>query len=135
MIKILTQCPVCDGSLKAIKLKCESCGTIIENSFDFPPLMRLGKEHMEFAEVFLRCRGNIKDVEKELGISYPTVRAKLDQVIEALGEGSTGKRFPSNAKEVSSTQQQEILQQLEDGLITAEEAVISLENIKIGGFR
>lgn len=124
MIKILTQCPVCDGSLKAIKLKCESCGTVIENSFDFPPLMRLSRENMEFAEVFLLCRGNIKDVEKELGISYPTVRAKLDQVIESLA-----------VSKKSSDLQVDILQQLEDGIITAEEAVVSLENIKRGGLR
>lgn len=133
MIKILTRCPVCEGSLKAVKLKCDSCGTVIENSFDFPPLMKLNKEHMEFAEVFLRCRGNIKDVEKELSISYPTVRAKLDQVIEALSEGRPVKRSDVEA-EKASTMQENILQQLEDGLITAEEAVESLENIKKGEF-
>lgn len=134
MIKILTRCPVCEGCLKAVKLKCESCGTVIENSFDFPPLMRLSKEHMEFAEVFLRSRGNIKDVEKELGISYPTVRAKLDQVIDALSDGSTRRPAPPGAETVS-TQQEEILKLLEDGEITAEEAVASLENIQKGGFK
>ncbi len=133
MIKILTRCPVCEGSLKAIKLKCESCGTVIENSFDFPPLMKLSKEHMEFAEVFLKCRGNIKDVEKELGISYPTVRAKLDQVIEALSDGKTV--ISDRQAEVANTFQKDILQQLEEGLITAEEAVSSLEGIKKGGLR
>lgn len=132
MIIILTQCPVCEGRLKAVKLKCDSCGTVIENSFDFPPLMQLSKEHLEFAEVFLRCRGNIKDVEKELGISYPTVRAKLDQVIDALTDGRPSKRrdIPS---ELANSQQEEILLQLEEGKITPEEAVASLENIKKGG--
>lgn len=135
MIKILTQCPVCEGRLKAVKLKCENCATVIENSFDFPPLMRLNKEYMEFAEVFLRCRGNIKDVEKELGISYPTVRAKLDQVIEALGDSKTKRSNGLYAEEESAVHRQDILQQLEEGLITAEEAVIALENVKIGGLR
>lgn len=134
MIKILTRCPVCEGCLKAVRLKCDSCGTVIENSFDFPPLMRLSKEHMEFAEVFLRSRGNIKDVEKELGISYPTVRAKLDQVIEALSDGSpVPKAQPPSP--MTASQQDEILQQLEEGIITAEEAVVSLENITKGGLR
>ncbi len=133
MIKILTRCPVCEGSLKAVKLKCDSCGTVIENSFGFPPLMQLSKEHMEFAEVFLRCRGNIKDVEKELGISYPTVRAKLDQVIESLSDGKPIKR--DNPTEVANILQKDILLQLEEGLITAEEAVLSLEDIKKGGLQ
>ncbi len=131
MIKILTQCPVCEGNLKAVKLKCDSCGTVIENSFDFPPLMKLTKEHMEFAEVFLRCRGNIKDVERELGISYPTVRAKLDQVIEALSDGRPQKATAALSEKASSLQE-EILQRLEEGLITAEDAVEALENIKKG---
>lgn len=133
MIKILTRCPVCEGGLKAVKLKCESCGTVIENSFDFPPLMQLSKENMEFAEVFLRCRGNIKDVEKELGISYPTVRAKLDQVIESLYDGKSIRT--NNQTEAVNTLQKDILQQLEEGLITAEQAVSSLEEIWKGGLQ
>jgi len=134
MIKILTRCPVCEGYLKAVKLKCDSCSTVIENSFDFPPLMKLSKDHMDFAEVFLRCRGNIKDVEKELGISYPTVRAKLDQVIEALSDGKPMKKDES-AKEVSDRLQAEVLQQLEEGLITPEEAIAAMENMKKGELR
>lgn len=132
MIKILTQCPVCEGSLKAVKLKCEACGTVIENSFDFPPLMRLSREHMDFAEVFLRCRGNIKDVERELGISYPTVRAKLDLVIDALTDGVPIKKRDVG-KAVSDQLQAEVLKQLEEGSISAEEAISTLEAIKKGG--
>ena len=134
MIKILTRCPVCDGGLKAVRLKCDACGTVIENSFDFPPIMKLSREHMEFAEVFIRCRGNIKDVEKELGISYPTVRAKLDQVIDALSDGKPMKRDTELA-DIAATVQENILRQLEEGLISAEEALESLESIKKGEFQ
>lgn len=130
MIKVLTRCPVCDGRLKAVRLQCGSCGTVIENSFDFPPLMQLSRDHMEFAEVFLRCRGNIKDVEKELGISYPTVRAKLDQVIEGLGPGHPAVR--SRSPEIGAQEKAAVLKKLEDGEISPEEALETLEGLKKG---
>jgi len=121
MIKILTKCPVCEGNLKAVKLKCETCGTVIENSFDFPKLLMLSREQLEFVTVFLKCRGNIKDVERELGISYPTVRLKLDQIVEIMKDD-----VASNAK----TSRQEILDKIEGGQISPEEAVTLLNNLK-----
>jgi hypothetical protein len=119
MIRVLTKCPVCNGKLKAVKLSCQSCGTVIENTFDFPPLLGLSREQLEFVEVFIKSRGNIKDVEKELSISYPTVRAKLDQVIEAL-EGNQ----PQTKKAAAKTEKQkEIINALERGEISPEEAL------------
>ena len=120
MIRILTRCPVCEGSLKAVKLKCQDCGTVIENTFDFPALLSMPRENLEFVEVFLKCRGNIKDVERELGLSYPTVRAKLDQVIELL-EGPS--KISMQGKATSTTKQKDIVSQLERGEITPEEAL------------
>lgn len=125
MIRVLTQCPVCDGRLKAIKLRCDTCSTVIENSFDFPGLLQLSKEQLDFVEVFVLCRGNIKDVEKELGISYPTVRAKLDGVVEVL---QTGKK--SSATTVRGSHDRgkiaAIIQQLEDGELTPDEAITKM---------
>lgn len=121
MINILTKCPVCEGNLKAVKLKCDTCGTVIENSFDFPKLLQLTKDQLEFVTVFLKNRGNIKDVEKELGISYPTVRAKLDQIIELIGSEGASKRRASG---------EDILNKVENGDITADEAIMLLNNIK-----
>ncbi len=123
MIRVLTKCPVCDGKLKAVKLSCQSCGTVIENTFDFPPLLGLSREQLEFVEVFIKSRGNIKDVEKELGISYPTVRAKLDQVIEALEADHPKKRRPG----VKAEKQKEVLDALERGEISPEEAMEMLK--------
>ena len=120
MIKVLTRCPVCEGHLKAVKLKCQSCGTVIENTFDFPKLMSLTREQLEFVEVFIKSRGNIKDVERELGISYPTVRAKLDQVIELLEGPSKSSVTRSEAK---LDKQKTVIEQLERGEITPEEAI------------
>jgi hypothetical protein len=112
--KVISKCPVCSTKLKIAKLKCNKCGTVIENEFEFSKFEYLSPEQLGFMEVFLKCRGNIKDVEKELGISYPTVRAKLDEVVSALGY--TVVKKPSIGSK-------EILDMLEKGEITAEQAV------------
>ena len=112
--KIITKCPICNSNLTVAKLKCKKCGTIIENEFELSKLSYLNPEQLKFIEVFLQCRGNIKDVEKEMGISYPTVRSKLDEVITALGY-SVEKKISSNSTD--------IIDRLEKGEISAEEAV------------
>lgn len=112
--KVITKCPVCNSNLIVERLRCKKCGTIIENEFELSKLSYLSSEQLKFIEVFLQCRGNIKDVEKELGISYPTVRSKLDEVITAMG-------FSIDKKvQVDST---DIIDRLEKGEISAEEAV------------
>jgi len=112
--KVISKCPICSSNLKIIKLKCNKCGTVIENDFEFSKFEFLEEEHLSFIEVFLKCRGNIKDVEKELGISYPTVRAKLDEVVAALGYTDVKK---------TSTNNKEIIDMLEKGEISPEQAI------------
>ncbi|OLN28694.1 hypothetical protein DSOL_3929 [Desulfosporosinus metallidurans] len=76
-------------------------------------------------EAFIKCRGNIKEVEKELGISYPTVRSRLDSVIEALGYGVDKEKEPENNvvnPHEESLRRQEIMEALERGEISAQEA-------------
>ncbi len=113
--KVISKCPICSAELHIIKLKCDNCGTVIENDFEFSKFECLSEEHLGFIEVFLKCRGNIKDVEKELGISYPTVRSKLDEVVSALG-------YSTEAKKIS-TSSTEILDMLEKGDISPEQAI------------
>jgi len=115
MYKIITSCPVCNKQMKATRLKCSSCKTIIENEFEFSRFDYLSNEQLKFIEVFIMCRGNIKDVEKQLGISYPTVRAKLDEVIKALG-------YKNNLKPLK-TATSDVLEELEKGSISPEEAI------------
>nr|WP_318798412.1 DUF2089 domain-containing protein [Clostridium sp. A1-XYC3] len=112
--RVISKCPVCNSKLKIAKLRCSKCSTVIENDFEFSKFEYLNEEYLNFMEVFLKCRGNIKDVEKELGISYPTVRAKLDEVVSALGY-SVVKKPTVGSKE--------ILDMLEKGEISAEQAV------------
>jgi hypothetical protein len=110
-------CPVCGGQLLVTRLSCHHCQTRLEGEFDFCKFSRLPVEQREFVEVFIKCRGNIKDVEKELGISYPTVRNRLDAVIEALGY-----RVEKVEDTGKQDYRQEVLQALENGEITAAEA-------------
>ncbi|MFL0194025.1 DUF2089 domain-containing protein [Clostridium sp. WILCCON 0269] len=112
--RVISKCPICNSKLNVIKLRCNKCGTVIENNFEFSKFEYLEEEHLNFMEVFLKCRGNIKDVEKELGISYPTVRAKLDEVVSALGYTVAKKPTSSN---------KEIIDMLEKGEISAEQAI------------
>jgi hypothetical protein len=76
---------VCGDSLRIARLECDACHTAIEGDFDNGRLGRLTREQLAFVEVFLECRGKIKDVEERLGLSYPTVVARLEQVVSALG--------------------------------------------------
>jgi hypothetical protein len=78
-------CPVCGGTYVVTQLQCEGCSSRLEGRFGTGRLSSLNGEQTAFVEVFLSCRGNIKEVEKALGISYPTVRARLDDALEAMG--------------------------------------------------
>lgn len=113
--EVLGVCPVCESNLKVNELGCRRCGTSIKGEFDLCKFCYLTKEQKYFVEVFIKNRGNIKEIEKELGISYPTVRRNLDNVIEALGYN------PGASEEVLN--KKEILERLSKGEITSDEAL------------
>lgn len=119
-------CPVCGHELSVTRLSCTFCPTKLEGDFTSCKFCQLPNEQREFIEVFIKCRGNIKDVEKELGISYPTVRNRLDSAIEALGY-----RVEKDDSEVDDEkkQRQEILDALERGEISPPEAAKQLKRI------
>tara|TARA_Y100000588_G_C14084482_1_gene851602 strand:+ start:282 stop:653 length:372 start_codon:yes stop_codon:yes gene_type:complete len=112
---VIGTCPVCASKLKVARLHCHSCNTSIEGDFELDKFSYLSKEQKLFIEVFVKNRGNIKEIEKEMGISYPTVRRNLDQVIEALGYSTSPKPDPVDKKA--------ILERLDKGEITSEEAL------------
>jgi hypothetical protein len=84
---VIATCPVCSGELTITRLHCRSCGTALEGEFGVGRFGRLDREQMTVLESFLRSRGNLKEMERELGISYPTVRARVDTLVKALGFG------------------------------------------------
>lgn len=119
MKKVISRCPVCNHELTVARLTCDSCDTVIENHFRLSKFDYLSDEELYFTETFIRCRGNIKEMEKELGISYPTVRSKLDAVIKKLGYDTE--------TDDQTAKKEEILKALENGEITAEQAIAQLK--------
>ena len=116
--KIFARCPVCDQDLSVSQLICGNCSTQIDTHIPIPPFFRLPVEMQQFVMVFLRNRGNIREVEKDLGISYPTVCKKLDQVNELLDNNP------------SKTDKLAILEKLERNEISAQEAAMLLRGEK-----
>lgn len=82
-----TTCPVCSESLITLRLGCPSCGTELSGHFETCRFCRLGSADLEILEVFLRSRGNVRDVQAHLEVSYPTARARLSEVLDRLGFG------------------------------------------------
>ncbi|BCN29403.1 DUF2089 domain-containing protein [Anaeromicropila herbilytica] len=121
-------CPVCGENLSITKLGCPKCSTSIEGDFHPCEFCRLPEEDLQFIKVFIKCRGNIKDVEKELGISYPTVRGKLDSAIRNLGFEVPTKELIKE-KEQKEAVKNDILEQLSKGEITAKEATEKIKNL------
>jgi len=83
--RVIGKCPVCRKELTITRLKCQGCSTEISGDFSPCSFCFLDPEQERLIMVFLKTRGNIREVERELGISYPTVRARLDEVLAALG--------------------------------------------------
>jgi hypothetical protein len=84
---VIATCPVCTSELAVTRLRCGECGTTIEGEFSVGRFGRLTREQTQVLESFLRSRGNLRDMERELGISYPTVRSRVEQLVQALGFG------------------------------------------------
>jgi hypothetical protein len=109
--------------MRVVRLHCNSCGTSLEGDFQLGRFLQLNPEQMHFVDVFLKCRGKIKDVEEELGISYPTVVARLNEVITALGYEA----LP--AEEEATEARKQILDELSEGRISASEATRRLREL------
>jgi len=117
----LGRCPVCGSETEITRISCDACGTNIDGHFQLCKFCKLTAEQKSFIDVFIKCRGNIKEVEKELGVSYPTVRNRLEDVAGALGyRGEPDQTGPSRRKE--------ILDRLNNGEITVEEAINLLKD-------
>lgn len=124
--RILGRCPVCNSGLDVTRLHCPHCDTGIDGRFAVCRFCQLPPEQLAFAEVFIKCRGNIKEVEKELGISYPTVRNRLETLIESLGYQA--KPVPRDDPEARERRKQ-ILEELNEGKISSEEAIDLLREL------
>ena len=120
MNQVIGQCPICKDTLHVTRLYCPNCDTMIEGHFALGRLYQLSADQLAFIETFVRCEGKINRVGEELGVSYPTVRSRLTDVIRALGY-EVGEEEP--AATVSDEERKAILEQLAQGKITSEDAV------------
>lgn len=105
-------CYQCEGPLEPIRLACKRCGIEIAGHFETPRLARLSRAHQDLAELILLSGGNLKVVAEAVGVSYPTLRKRVDEIIDAIErlQGEDGRRAD------------EFLELVEDGKMTAEEA-------------
>ena len=125
MRPIILKCPSCEGNLTVNTLRCPDCSINIDGEFALPQLLKLSRSQIDFIEVFIKNRGIIREVERELGISYPTVRARLDEVIQALGYSSKSTAADESADD-ASTKRRTVLADLKAGKLTPEEALAAL---------
>lgn len=137
---IITVCPVCSHDLHVTHLSCDHCNTEIKGEFSFSKFNYLNTETLYFIEVFVKNRGNIKAVEKEMNISYPTVKKYLDEAISSLGYSVDDLEDTQSSKESSNSfkmneayiksKQQEILNKIKTGEIKVEEAIKIIKKVK-----
>lgn len=119
MYAALTRCPVCRSELTVTRLHCPACDTVVEGRFTPGHFANLSPEQIEFIVTFVRCEGKINRMEQEIGLSYPTIRNRLHEVIRALGF-EPGKDEPA---ETSPEKRSTILADLDAGVISAEDAM------------
>jgi len=130
---VIATCPVCAHELAVTRLRCGECGTTIEGEFGVGRFGRLTREQMQVLESFLRSRGNLRDMERELGISYPTVRARVEALVRALGFGPRDETDGSSAATAAaaaaaaitdeiSAGRRDVLERLSRKELSAEEA-------------
>lgn len=122
-----TRCPICSSELEITRVHCSACDTSIEGRFAGGPIAHLTTEHLDFIVTFVRCEGKINRMEQEVGLSYPTIRNRLHEVIRALGF-EPGKEEPI---EISPEKRNSVLEDLEAGKISPDEAMRMLRGEEV----
>jgi hypothetical protein len=131
---VISTCPVCSGELAVTRLHCRACGTTLEGDFSVGRFGRLSREQLALLESFLRSRGNLRDMERELGISYPTVRSRVEALVRALGfrepDGDGADTDAEVAVDPAETlTRQEVLERLARHEIGAGDAAVMIRNL------
>lgn len=123
MFPVIGKCPVCGDRLSVTRLHCRGCDSALEGQFSLGRFYQLSPEQLAFVETFIRCEGKLTRVQDELSMSYPTARARLTDVIRALGYEVRPEPEP-----VSSEERKRILEQLAAGALSSDEAVVMLRS-------
>jgi hypothetical protein len=128
---VIATCPVCSNELAVTRLHCGTCGTTLEGDFSVGRFGRLDRDQMLMLESFLRSRGNLREMERELGISYPTVRARVEALVRALGFGPRADVDPDEETAVTPVpgSRDAILERLARHEISAEDAAVAIRDL------
>jgi hypothetical protein len=133
---VISTCPVCSSELAVTRLHCRSCGTTLEGDFSVGRFGRLNRDQLTLLESFLRSRGNLRDMERELGISYPTVRSRVEALVRALGFGPRSDAAEAEEPDEGATERitrprtrAEILEALARHELTAEDAAAAIRSL------
>jgi hypothetical protein len=123
MYQVIGACPICGNEMHVTRLHCAHCDSAIEGAFSLGGFYRLSREQMQFVDTFLKNRGSLKDIGLELGMSYPTVVNRLNEVLLAMGYAD---RVKPAEDAVSAEQRRDILERLARGDLSADEAARQL---------
>ena len=121
-MKTPKKCPSCDGRLIITEVFCPDCRSTVRGEFELSEFSALPADEENFLRVFLAARGSVKEVGARLGISYPTVKVRLESLLNALGLGSM--------RAAARQRRLEVLERLERGEIKAGEAVVQLRRLE-----
>lgn len=117
------ECPICGGEMIVTKLECRECNTTIEGRFITGPFSQLNSDQLDFLEVFVKNEGKLTHMEGELSLSYPTIRNRLHEIIRSMGY-DPGK---DSAQRLTEEERRQILEDLNSGKISSEEAMKMLQ--------
>ncbi len=120
-------CPVCGHAMHVTRLSCDQCGTQLEGKFTFPRMAQLSLEHQHFVQVFLQAEGKLNRVQEILGISYPTARSRLLEVIRAMGYEAPAGQESEVAERVEK--RKVVLEEIAAGRLSVDEALEKLKTL------
>lgn len=127
MRKILEQCPSCGSEVEVTRISCTRCETVVTGRFQPCRFCKLPPNSVQFLEAFVKSRGNVKEMERELGISYWTIRSRINELIQELGF-----EVEAAQEDELKSRRREILEQVDRGELSASEATEQLAKLKIG---
>ena len=117
-----SDCPVCGGELVTTRLGCPGCGTELAGEFGHCDFCALDERETDLLRVFLASRGNLREVEKHLGVSYPTARARFTQLLSRLGLAGDVEPAPLMTRD-------QVLREVASGALAPEEAASLLAGL------
>lgn len=118
MRRMPTRCPSCGGEMIVTELTCTACETTVRGRYTGCPFCNLDDENLRFLQIFVTCRGNVKEMERETGLGYWTIRSRLDEVVTAM-QRQLEQQAPATS---ISAQRRDILAAVERGELSIEEA-------------